>query len=192
MELHKIGVKIFVEDPSGIEIRELIPIFHSWIQRQVVKDHLLVDVHNYSHVWQGPGILLVAHEANFSMDQGEDRLGLLHLRKQPLDGSLTHRLKTVFRTTLEVSRLLEQDARLAGRLRFRADELQMVTNDRLLAPNTEETELEIRPFLEELVRHLGGDVEWRLARRPDPRERYCVTLKASAPLDLETLIRRLS
>ena len=64
MDLQRIGIKIFADKPAPVPVREFIPVFHSWIQKQAVENHLLIDVHDYSHMHQGPGILLVAQEAN--------------------------------------------------------------------------------------------------------------------------------
>ncbi|MCS7047943.1 MAG: hypothetical protein NZ483_01440, partial [Verrucomicrobiae bacterium] len=79
---HKFGVKFFITNPEAKPLKDFIPVFHGWIQRQALPGHLLIDVHDYSHVYQGPGILLVAHEANISIDQSEGRPGLLYLRKR--------------------------------------------------------------------------------------------------------------
>ena len=51
-----------------MRLDDFIPVFHRWIQKQTVSGHLLIDVHDYSHIHQGPGILLVGHEGNFSID----------------------------------------------------------------------------------------------------------------------------
>jgi hypothetical protein len=107
MELQRLGFKLFVDDPEAVALDDFVPIFHSWIQKQIIEDHLLVDVHNYSHVHQGPGILLVAHQGNFSMDLGGDRLGLFYYRKRGINGSSLERLKTILKTTLRACTLLE-------------------------------------------------------------------------------------
>ena len=65
MESSKFSVKFFVQDPSTIgEITDLVPLFHSWIQTHALADHLLIDVADYAHVHNGPGIVLVSEEAN--------------------------------------------------------------------------------------------------------------------------------
>src|SRR4030095_5221476 len=66
--LQRIGVKLFAADGSSVQPREFVPIFHRWIQTQAVANHLLIDVADYAHVPDGPGVLLVAHEGNFSLD----------------------------------------------------------------------------------------------------------------------------
>src|SRR6266481_671034 len=81
MDLYKYGVRIFTSDTR--DMGAFIPVFHGWIQRQALPGHLLIDVHDYSHVHHGPGILLVAHEANLSIDEAEGRRGLVYMRKQP-------------------------------------------------------------------------------------------------------------
>ena len=86
MDTHKIIVKFFVEDASRIRGEQFVPIFHAWIQQQAIPEHLLIDVADYQHVYGGPGTVLVAHEANFSMDREEGRLGLMYTRKQPASG----------------------------------------------------------------------------------------------------------
>jgi len=82
---YKFGVKLFITNPGAKPLKDFIPVFHGWIQRQGVPGHLLIDVHDYSHVHHGPGILLVSHEANLSIDETEGRRGLVYLRKQPAD-----------------------------------------------------------------------------------------------------------
>src|SRR5205814_1119849 len=118
--------------------------------RHALADHLLIDVADYKHVPEGPGTVLVSHEANIYTDQGEGRLGLLYFRKQPFAGAATfaERLRATFRDALEACNLLEEEPALHGRVRFRTDELLFRVYDRLLAPNTDETFAEVKPELE--------------------------------------------
>ena len=66
-DLHRIGIKIPCTD-AAFPTRELVPVFHRWIQTGAIPGHLLVDVADYDHVPEGPGILLVAHEGNLGID----------------------------------------------------------------------------------------------------------------------------
>ncbi|MGH7213340.1 MAG: hypothetical protein ACREIT_00960 [Tepidisphaeraceae bacterium] len=155
-DAHRLGIKLFVENSSAIEkITDFTPVFHSWIQTKALDD-LLVDVADYSHVPEGPGILLVAHEANYAMDAGGNRLGLYYARKRPLEGSFEQRLRAALRATLVAAEKLEQEPSLAGRLRFRTDELLFRINDRLLAPNATATFAAVRPRLESVLTDVFG------------------------------------
>ena len=84
MDLQKVNVKFFVGDSNGVPLTAFINIFNSWIQ---ASDGDYYDLADYSHMHAGPGILLIAHEANISMDNTGNRLGLLYNRKRPLQGS---------------------------------------------------------------------------------------------------------
>jgi hypothetical protein len=134
MELQRIGVKLFAEDTSSVHVREFVPVFHSWIQKQCIDGNLLIDVHDYSHIHNGPGILLVAHEGNFSTDLAEGRLGLSYFRKQPAPEGVEV-IAAAMRTALQAASLLEQEPAFSGRLRFLRDQALIIANDRLLAPN---------------------------------------------------------
>jgi hypothetical protein len=171
-------VKVFAVSAPSVKLQEFVPVFHAWIQKQIVKDHLLIDVHDYSHIYNGPGILLVAHEGNFSLDMEGGRLGLLYHRKQPLAGSLEERLRIIVDTALEGSLLLEQDSAAGAKLRFNRDELLIVTNDRLLAPNEEKTFSELRPVLNSALQPiLGRELELTPAHH-DSRDRFAVYCKS--------------
>ena len=192
MQLQRLGVKFFVENPSSVEIRDLIPIFHSWIQKQIVENHLLIDLHDYSHVSRGPGILLVAHEGNFSMDLEDNRLGLFYYRKQPISGSLEDRFKTIFRVALQGCQLIETQPELEGRVRFKTDEVLIVANDRFHAPNTEETFAQLRPVLSKVLRQLFDANELTLTRQTDPKERFALVVKGASSTRVKGLLTRLS
>ena len=173
MDLYKIGVKIFVTNPQAVNIRDFIPVFHSWIQQQKVEGHQLLDVHDYSHVHDGPGILLVAHEGNFSMDQEGGRLGLFYYRKQPLQGGIEANLKSVVQTALQVCQLLESEAKLDG-IKFDTKQILVLANDRLLAPNEPAT----ADMLEPIIAAALGQTE-RTSRSTDSRERLAFMVTRS-------------
>src|SRR5262245_7519461 len=111
MEIDRFGIKLFASAYMK-DIRSLVPVFHGWIQRQTVANHLLLDVHDYSHIHHGPGILLVGHEGNFSIDLADGRQGLFYYRKQHLPGSIEDRLEAILKTTLDACALLETETEL--------------------------------------------------------------------------------
>src|SRR5215471_19055705 len=171
MEVHRFGVKFFASDPSSVRLDAFIPIFHRWIQKQNLTGHLLIDVHDYSHTHQGPGILLVAHEGNFSIDMGNGRPGLMYYRKAPTALSPVEHLTTIFRSALQASRFLERDARL----RFSLDEFMVIANDRLNAPNNDQAFEEVQPRLSVALKQVFEGAEFRLTRSSqDAKERLTI------------------
>ena len=174
MEVHRIGIKLFAADPASVRLEDFIPIFHRWIQKQNLPGHLLIDVHDYSHMHEGPGILLVAHEGNFSIDMSDGRPGLMYYRKTPTALSPVEHVTTIVRSALQACRLLEQDARM----RVNMDEFIVIANDRLGAPNDDQTVAELQPALSAALRQIFDGVEFHLARtNVDPKERLTVTCK---------------
>jgi len=170
MELHRLGVKFFAADPESIRLEDFIPVFHGWIQQQSIPEHLLIDVHDYSHMQNGPGIVLVAHEGNFSIDMSEGRPGLFYYRKIPTSLTPADHVKTVLKSARDACRLLEKDAKM----RFNTNELLVIANDRLHAPNDDATFADFKPVLAEA---LGNSFE--LTRiSADPKERLTILARS--------------
>ncbi len=161
--LHKLGIKIDLDQGDDLDLKQLIPVFQRWIRDQTVAGHLLIDVHDYSHVPHGPGILLVAHEGNFHVGTDGERLGLTYTRKQPLDGDPAVRVGELIRITRDACQRLETETELGG-ARFETTRVRVFANDRLLAPNTPATAAALQPVLESA----GLAVE---ICQQDPRER---------------------
>ncbi|MGQ0656886.1 MAG: hypothetical protein ACT4NU_02150 [Chromatiales bacterium] len=191
MELHRVGVKFFAEESAPIALLEFIPIFHRWIQTRALED-LLIDVVDYSHVWTGPGIVLVAHEGNYGYDETGNRRGLVYYSKHTMPGQLPERLATVCRKALKACRLLEQEPETRGQLVFRGDEVQVFSNDRLVAPNSDATYAELEPGMRALLGRLYPDGAYSLTREADMKERFCVTAKAPKRVGVADLLERLA
>jgi hypothetical protein len=189
MELRKINVKVFTAQPNQVPLADFIDIFHSWIQ---ATDGVYHDVADYSHMQAGPGIVLVAADANVSIDETGNRRGLLYSQKSKLGGSNLEKLSTVLRFALESCQRLEDEPALAGKLRFAGNELEIVVNDRLVAPNTDETFDEIRPDVDFLARRLYGTTNFTWLRaRQDPRQRLNVTIRTPLSFETKTLLNNL-
>jgi hypothetical protein len=189
MELQKLNVKLFVEPPSAVALADFIDIFHSWIQ---TTDGVYHDVADYSHMQAGPGIVLVADDANISIDESDNRRGVLYSQKRPLSGSNQERLRTVLRSTLEKFRKLEREPKLAGKFAFLGSEAVIAINDRLTWPNTEESFAAVFPDLELLGRTLFGGAGVTLEREPEPRRKLAVRIKASRSFAVDELLGRLN
>jgi hypothetical protein len=159
LEARRFGIKFFAAQPFEVGLRAVVPIFHGWIQKHALDDELLIDVADYAHVHHGPGVLLLGHEAQYSLDQSDGRLGLRYTRRRKGKGNVTARLSAAFRAALKACRLLQEDPALAGKLRFRFDELEFHVHDRLLAPRSPETFEAIKKEMKPLLGELYGRAE---------------------------------
>src|SRR6267142_1781081 len=176
-QLQHINVKLLVKNPVELDLQPLIPVFHSWIQ-DPFPGELLLDIADYRHVPAGPGVVLIGHEGDYSVDNTDSRLGVRYNRKAALEGSNEDRLKQAARAAFTACRRLESDPRLAGKLRFNGQEIEIFINDRLLAPNSDATreaaDSDLRIFFQNLFR--GS--EYSMSYGSDPRKLFTVSVKA--------------
>jgi hypothetical protein len=174
---------------AGVNLAGAIPVFHRWIQESVCEE-LLIDVADYRHVPEGPGVLLVGHEANYSLDLSGARLGLLYNRKAAADDLPSENLAQAFRAALTACRRLEQEPEFIGNLKFKVGECEVILNDRLLAPNTKATWQALRAAFENFFSGLYG-AGYTLDRSGDPRERFRVCVNATGAVDALALLQAL-
>jgi hypothetical protein len=191
MDLHKFGIKFFAASSEQIDVLKLIPIYHRWIQQDLLED-LLIDVADYSHVPGGPGVMLIAHEGNYALDESGHERGVLYYSKHRLAGELPERLAQVARKALKAAQLMSADAELQGALKLPGNQLQFFANDRLVAPNTEAAYAELEPALKEFLERLYAGAPYTLAREPEHKERLSVRVQAEGEAPLETLLDRLT
>ena len=168
-KVQHINLKIFIPDAEAFELADAIPVFHQWIRDSVCPE-MLIDVADYRHVSAGPGILLIGHEANYSFDDRENRLGLLYNRKAALDGTFQSRLAQAHHAALDACDRLEQEAPFRGKLKFDRNAIEVFVNDRLLAPNNDETWQALRP---ELEKFFSG---FTILRQGEPRDLFRVAI----------------
>lgn len=173
MEVQHINVKIFARPPAAIDLAAAIPVFHRWIQDGVTEE-LLIDVADYRHVPAGPGVILVGFEANYSLDLTGNRLGLLYNRKKADSGTTQDKLRQAWGAAVAACRRLEREPEFAGRLAFDFDECELIFNDRLLTPNTEDTFRALLPELDEFFASVWGAGAGAFEHVGEPRERLRV------------------
>ena len=190
MQLQHVNVKLLVRDPEEVDLEPLIPVFHGWIQNQV-GEGLLLDVADYRHVEAGPGVVLIGHEGNYSVDNTDNRLGVRYNRKAALDGSNQDRLKQASRAALAACQRLEAESRLGGKLRFNGQEMEIFINDRLLAPNSEATREAFKSDFETFFQQLFQSSNFSTAYDSDPRKLFSVSVKTAQPFPAAELLKNL-
>ena len=188
LEARRFGIKFFAAQPFEAGLRAVVPIFHGWIQQHALDDELLIDVADYAHVHHGPGVLLLSHEAQYSLDQMDGRLGLRYSRRRKSEGNVTARLSAAFRAALRACRLLQEEPVLAGQLRFRFDEIQFHVYDRLLAHRSPEA---FEAVQSEMDRFLGGLYQGaeQIDVQPTggPKDPFALRIQVSPPSAVPTV-----
>jgi hypothetical protein len=134
-KMYKIGIKKMATQ-FDIELEKIISIFHEWIQNDIISEHLTIDVVDYKHVPDGPGIMLIMHEGNISIDFENNEIGLLYIRKQPLSETLLENIIKIKSILIFFINELENHKSLKGKICFNGN-YKIISNDRLHLPDND-------------------------------------------------------
>ena len=165
----KLQVKLYAEDAS-IDGEAFIPLFHGWIRDSAMPE-LLIDVADYRHVPDGPGVALVGHESDYFLDFQDGRPGLLCALKRADAEGLAAQLELALSRALKACVLAQE----GGGGAFSAAEVVVRLVDRLTYPNNDATWASASVTVQEVVaRALGREVS--VAREGEPREPLTVRI----------------
>jgi hypothetical protein len=188
MSIKRLSLKLFVENPEAVDLDAYIPLFHRWIQQDVAEE-LLIDVADYRHVHNGPGVILVAHEADYALNMEAGRPGLLYTRKRSMPDTLGAALALLIRQASTAALRLQQETDL----RFRTDELEIAFLDRLNVMNTEERFSDLRGEIEAVLSSVYSSLPVRSERiSHDAREPLTVRAIIQGAPGLEALAQQAS
>ena len=192
MQLQHVNVKLLVQNPEGANLEPLISVFHSWIENQN-GDELLIDVADYTHVPAGPGIVLIGHEGNYSVDNTGNRLGVRYNRKAALDGGNQESLTQSARAALTACQRLEAGTSAGrGKFRFNGEDIEIFINDRLVAPKNGATREAFDEEFHHFSRKLFRGNEYSISYGTDPRSLFTAYLKVARPFSVAELLEALS
>lgn len=191
MSSKRIYVKYFVDQPAAVDLPAFVPIFHRWIQTKKVAG-LLIDVADYKHVFHGPGIILIGHEGDYSLDTSHGRPGFQYAYKRVPDGSLRNNIRTAFRLVLQGAKQVEAEASLNGRVTFAASEAELILADALATPNTAEGYAAVAEDIYAVAAELYGDDVVIAQVQNDPREPLTIRVIAPQARGVGVLAERLN
>lgn len=190
MQLQHVNVKLLLDPGDAAHLEPLIPVFHKWIENQN-GDELLIDVADYSHVPAGPGIVLIGHEGNYSVDNTDNRLGVRYNRKAAMLGDNQECLAQAARAALNACRLLESEPRLEGQFRFNGRDIEIFINDRLIAPNNAATQEAFDLEFHHFSRKIFQGKQYSVSYGDDPRGLFTAHLKSAQLFSVTELLESL-
>ena len=191
IDVQHINVKLLLDNPEDLDLDAVVNVFHSWIQDQVCEEQLL-DVADYRHVHHGPGVVLIGHEADYSIDNTDGRLGVRYNRKAPLSGSNHERLAKSLRSALAAAERLQLDTRLNAKCGFNLQDIEIFVNDRALVPNQHETRQVLEPEFRSFLNSLLGGAGYSLEFETDARKLFGVRINAEQPVPIADLLANLA
>ena len=168
--IKKVNLKLFIENPEDLEVEAVIPVFHRWIQENVLAG-MPIDVADYKHVPDGPGIMLIGHDGDYAIDFANGRPGVWYSHKREWAATdLQGQIRLAWTRLITAVNLLQNDNSLD--FTVSTSELELTFPDRLNAPNNAETFAAVSPEVQTVLTDLFGGadvkVEWLSedARRP--------------------------
>ncbi len=183
MDLQKFGVKLFFNTNGSYSSKDFVPVFHNWIQDKAIDDHLLIDVTDYSHILDGPGVMLIAHEGNFSLDQESQQPGIMYMRKTDISGSFTERFNKVLSTVIKAANRLS-DKDVSKQVDITLNSFRFIANDRLYAENTADNQDLYKQKIQKALDGRYPDSQFEFGDVSDENERLAFTVNFSNDIDI--------
>ena len=176
MKPKRVACKFFVhpDASAAVDLHPFIGLFHRFIQTGAVPG-LLIDVADYTHVPEGPGVLLVGHDVDYGLDLAGGRAGLLTIRKQLSGASLADALRSALAWGLRTVDAIERDG--SAGIRFDPCHVRVQVVDRLVAPNDDDAWADLAEQAAPVLADLYGE-KLEVARVQADDARRCLALEA--------------
>jgi hypothetical protein len=182
----RVSIKLYIENPQDVQIEAIVPVFHSWIQQHTVEG-MLIDVADYKHVFNGPSIILIAHEGDYTYTLSEGRPGISYTLKVSDAETLPDALGLALRRAVDAAEKLQSASGLNGiRLNFR--EIQSAIGDRLHYPNQADVVAAVQEKLQSLATVLSDDVSVQ-AIAEDNRNLITFVMSSTTDINSESVSR---
>ena len=190
----RIAAKFLVEpDPAAaVALEPVIGLFHRFIQEQSLPG-LLLDVADYAHVPDGPGVVLIGHDVDYGIDLVGGQAGLLVVRKRFSGQAFGEVLRDTLGRALTAAQVIGEESDLG--LRFASDALTLHFFDRLTTPNSDEAFESVRAEVEPVAECLYGAASYELNRvhSEDRRKALSLSIRGSGEIaPPSALVERLS
>lgn len=195
MDFQHITVKLFT-DRADFELHELIPVFHRWIQVNALPEVMLIDVADYAHVPEGPGVMLIAHEGHFSFDDGAIRSsdvspGVVYANKRKATGSTADRIRHSLALAVKMAVLLENEEALAGRVNVGTNRLLIRFDDYLHVANDDESFNAVRNDVQQVLEAAYNGAAVTLTRDSNSKTSLTIDVTVDGTISLADLAARL-
>lgn len=189
MNLQHLNIKIPVLNQDSVEPELFNPVFQTWIQQKLCEE-LLIDVADYLHVPEGPGMILVGLEADYSIDHSDGVWGLRYNRKKPVEGDAPTQFKQALKASLQACEWLSGTIELED-LSFDYSKMEIFLNDRGLSPNTPENAKALEKQLQKNFSELFNQTPKTYTPESDPRKCLGAQLIFEPALEAKKILLKL-
>lgn len=178
MNFTKLQVKIYSDNLRLDDAEKFVPVFHRWIRDNVL-DEMVIDVADYTHVPDGPGVVLIGHGSDYYVDLSEKRPGVLYSRKRSLPEGVDL-VEDALRRALNAARLLAVEESLEEKPAFSTAELLIRIPERLHLQNDDASFELVKGTLEAALGRVLPNQRFELTREGEVREPLTIRARAAA------------
>lgn len=186
----RVSVKFFATIPEALDLTTFKPVFQRWIQEHTL-DNMLIDVADYKHMHEGPGVMLIAYEGDYALDLRDGKPGIQYTRKRELGADLMETLTISLKLALSATLQIEKEESLSG-VEFDYSTIKIEFLDRLNYPNTPETLIAVKEAIGVHTQDLYGGAVTIESAHTDSREAFALLITAETTPNGATLLERLS
>lgn len=187
----RLAIKFNLKTEASFTAKAIMPIFQRWIQEHAVEG-MLIDVVDYKHVHEGPGVILIADEGDYAYDLSEGKAGLLYVRKRSLPDNLADALQLLMRVAVNATQRFEDEDSLGGAT-FDYSSAKITFLDRLNYANSDETLSAIHDLAFAFLSTAYATQDITITRaNEDSREAFAIQFKVAGDVSSEALAERLN
>ena len=190
----RLAVKLPLDDVASrrgaqpVDFGRVLALFHRFIQTRALEG-LLIDVADYSHVPDGPGVMLIGHDVDYAVDLTEGQPGLRVVRKRCAGLELRDGVRDALRKALVAIRAIEADGSTG--LAFSTGALTLQLVDRLQYASDAASHARAAAALEPLLGEVFGAVKLAPASLADAGRPLTLRASVCEPSPPAHLLERL-
>ena len=179
---YKYNISFPVKTLGEVSVTEVINLFHKWIKDQE-PSQLLLDVADYSHVPDGPGIMLVGFHEIIAFKMNAEKPSFVVTQKSVLEGEAS---AVLLKTLTNGCFYANEFAKAFGdKLELDAENFEVGLNDRLL--DSAESLKNLEGSINELNKSIDLGWESSLDSEANPKNLPYLKVKAAKVRSLEEL-----
>ena len=188
-QAHRVAVTFPVAGET-LDVDAAISVFHRWIREGCALEGLLIDVADYRHVPDGPGVLLIGLDRDRSIEFSTGEVAIRSMSKRPLADDLTGHVRAVAHDALVLAAGLAEPDAFGDTARIDLGGCRVTVLDRLRSTNDAAGAATVEPAVREALEGLEpGEIVREIS---DPRGPLSLRVALGAGGDPAALAERLT
>ncbi|MGK5093049.1 hypothetical protein WDW89_13660 [Deltaproteobacteria bacterium TL4] len=179
-DLQRINIKVLTPTPEGFKAEPFLKILNHWNETE----EEWLDIADYLHLQDGPGVVLLGPKRFVSFDRTEGADGILYCQRNGLEGSLKARFVEVLNNGILFAKKMRGEEACPSDVSTETTQLIITINDRKQAPHSEQTARQLGSVIQEALKEVLDGTDVQMSPLADPKELFGYQVKLSPALSL--------